>query len=91
MNTEGVDCAVAFPGLNALQFYQYAEYRRSFFGLKPFDQRNTRRRKLTPRSMPKSRNPAGLWLLPSLPPILGWVGSGYWLYIQDRAGLDGAL
>jgi multidrug efflux pump len=38
MNTEGVDYAVAFPGLNALQFTN-TEYRDRLFGLKPFDQR----------------------------------------------------
>ena len=38
MNTEGVDYAVAFPGLNALQFTNTPNTGRSFC-LKPFDQR----------------------------------------------------
>ena len=39
MNTEGVEHAIAFPGLNALQFTNTSNTGVVFFPLKPFDQR----------------------------------------------------
>jgi nicotinamide mononucleotide (NMN) deamidase PncC len=64
MNTEGVDYAVAFPGLNALQFTNTPNTGTVFFGLKPFDQRKHSAAEINARDQRENRaNPAGLWLL----------------------------
>ena len=94
MNTEGVDYAVAFPGLNALQFTNTPNTGTVFFGLKPFDQRQHTAAEINAEinaKIAQIQQGFGFSILP--PPILGLgQGSGYSLYIQDRAGLGyGAL
>ena len=94
MNTEGVDYAVAFPGLNALQFTNTPNTGTVFFGLKPFDQRKHSAAEINAEinaKIAQIQEGFGFSILP--PPILGLgQGSGYSLYIQDRAGLGyGAL
>jgi multidrug efflux pump len=94
MNTEGVDYAVAFPGLNALQFTNTPNTGTVFFGLKPFDQRKHTAAEINAEinaKIAQIQEGFGFSILP--PPILGLgQGSGYSLYIQDRAGLGyGAL
>ncbi|EPN9892355.1 multidrug efflux RND transporter permease subunit OqxB [Klebsiella michiganensis] len=94
MNTEGVDYAVAFPGLNALQFTNTPNTGTVFFGLKPFDQRKHSAAEINAEinaKIAQIQQGFGFSILP--PPILGLgQGSGYSLYIQDRAGLGyGAL
>ena len=94
MNTEGVDYAVAFPGLNALQFTNTPNTGTVFFGLKPFDQRHHSAAEINAEinaKIAQIQQGFGFSILP--PPILGLgQGSGYSLYIQDRAGLGyGAL
>ncbi|EMN3561190.1 multidrug efflux RND transporter permease subunit OqxB [Enterobacter hormaechei subsp. steigerwaltii] len=94
MNTEGVDYAVAFPGLNALQFTNTPNTGTVFFGLKPFDQRKHTAAEINAEinaKIAQIQQGFGFSILP--PPILGLgQGSGYSLYIQDRAGLGyGAL
>jgi multidrug efflux pump len=93
MNTEGVDYAVAFPGLNALQFTNTPNTG-TVFGLKPFDQRKHSAAEINAEinaKIAQIQQGFGFSILP--PPILGLgQGSGYSLYIQDRAGLGyGAL
>ena len=89
MNTEGVDYAVAFPGLNALQFTNTPNTGTVFFGLKPFDQRKHTAAEINAEinaKIAQIQQGFGFSILP--PPILGLgQGSGYSLYIQDRAGL----
>lgn len=94
MNAEGVDYAVAFPGLNALQFTNTPNTGTVFFGLKPFDQRKHSAAEINAEinaKIAQIQEGFGFSILP--PPILGLgQGSGYSLYIQDRAGLGyGAL
>ncbi|HEL9828761.1 TPA: multidrug efflux RND transporter permease subunit, partial [Klebsiella pneumoniae] len=94
MNTEGVDYAVAFPGLNALQFTNTPNTGTVFFGLKPFDQRKHTAAEINAEinaKIAQIQQGFGFSILP--PPILGLgQGSGYSLYIQDRGGLGyGAL
>jgi len=92
--TEGVASAVAFPGLNALQFTNTPNTGVVFLGLDPFA---TRTRSAVEINAEINAKVAGIQeafafsLMP--PPILGiGAGSGYSLFIQDRAGLGyGAL
>ncbi len=94
MHTEGVAHAVAFPGLNALQFTNTPNTGVVFFPLKPFDQRSRSAEEINAEI---NRKIAGLQegftfsMMP--PPILGLGnGSGYQLFIEDRANLGyGAL
>ncbi|KAA2284120.1 efflux RND transporter permease subunit [Arenimonas fontis] len=95
METEGVSHAVAFPGLNALQFTNTPNTGVVFFPLEDFGDRPGR----TAADINAEINMkiAGLQegfafsFMP--PPILGLGnGSGYQLFIEDRAGLGyGAL
>ena len=94
MNTEGVANAVAFPGLNALQFTNTSNTGVVFFPLKPFEERSLSAAEINARI---SQQIAGLKegfafsFMP--PPILGLGnGSGYQLFIEDRGNLGyGAL
>ncbi|MBL3556058.1 MULTISPECIES: efflux RND transporter permease subunit [Marinobacter] len=94
MDTEGVANAVAFPGLNALQFTNTSNTGVVFFPLKPFEERSLSAAEINARI---SQQIAGLKegfafsFMP--PPILGLGnGSGYQLFIEDRGNLGyGAL
>jgi len=92
--TEGVESAVAFPGLNALQFTNTPNTGVVFFGLKPFAERTRSAAAINAEINAKIagiQEAFAFSLMP--PPILGiGAGSGYSLFIQDRAGLGyGAL
>ena len=94
MNTEGVAYSVAFPGLNALQFTNTPNTGTVFFGLKPFNERTRSAAEINAEinaKISKIQQGFGFSIMP--PPILGLgQGSGYSLYVQDRAGLGyGAL
>jgi multidrug efflux pump len=94
MNTEGVAHAVAFPGLNALQFTNTPNTGTVFFGLDPFDERHRSAAEINAEINAKIagiKEGFAFSILP--PPILGLgQGSGYSLFVQDRAGLGyGAL
>ncbi|WP_455846129.1 multidrug efflux RND transporter permease subunit OqxB [Pantoea agglomerans] len=94
MNTEGVAYSVAFPGLNALQFTNTPNTGTVFFGLKPFNERKRSAAEINAEinaKISKIQQGFGFSIMP--PPILGLgQGSGYSLYVQDRAGLGyGAL
>ncbi|MEN4543986.1 multidrug efflux RND transporter permease subunit OqxB [Pantoea agglomerans] len=94
MQTEGVAYAVAFPGLNALQFTNTPNSGTVFFGLKPFTERKHTAAEINAEinaKIAQIQQGFGFSIMP--PPILGLgQGSGYSLYVQDRAGLGyGAL
>ena len=89
MQTEGVAYAVAFPGLNALQFTNTPNSGTVFFGLKPFNERKHTAAEINAEinaKIAQIQQGFGFSIMP--PPILGLgQGSGYSLYVQDRAGL----
>ncbi|NRH22500.1 multidrug efflux RND transporter permease subunit OqxB [Pantoea stewartii] len=94
LQTEGVAYAVAFPGLNALQFTNTPNSGTVFFGLKPFSERKRTAAEINAdinAKIARIQQGFGFSIMP--PPILGLgQGSGYSLYVQDRAGLGyGAL
>jgi len=94
METEGVSSAIAFPGLNALQFTNTPNTGTVFFGLEPFGERDRSAAEINAELNQKLagiQEGFGFSIMP--PPILGLgTGSGYSLFIQDRAGLGyGAL
>ena len=89
LSIEGVESEIAFPGLNPLQFTNTPNSGVAFFTLKPFDQRE---RSATEINAELNEKIAGLQegfafaLMP--PPIQGLGnGSGYSLFIEDRAAL----
>jgi len=94
MHTDGVAHAMAFPGLNALQFTNTPNTGAAFYPLKLFDER---RRTASEINAEINRKIGGLQegltfsFLP--PPILGLgSGSGYQLFVEDRGDLGyGAL
>ncbi|HMB56465.1 MAG TPA: efflux RND transporter permease subunit [Arenimonas sp.] len=90
LSTDGVQNAVAFPGLNALQFTNTPNTGTVFFPLKPFHERHGRSAEQINAEI--NAKIAGIQegfafsIMP--PPILGLgQGSGYSLFVQDRAGL----
>jgi multidrug efflux pump len=87
--TDGVESAVAFPGLNALQFTNTPNTGVVFFGLKPFSERHRTAKEINDELNAKFaaiQEAFAFSIMP--PPILGLgQGSGYSLYVQDRAGL----
>ncbi|MEM6049997.1 efflux RND transporter permease subunit [Erwinia sp. P7711] len=94
LHTEGVADAIAFPGLNALQFTNTPNTGTVFFALKPLDQRTRSAAEINAEINAKLATiQEGFTFSIMPPPILGLgQGAGYSLYIQDRAGLGyGAL
>ncbi|WP_034947137.1 efflux RND transporter permease subunit [Erwinia oleae] len=94
LHTDGVADAIAFPGLNALQFTNTPNTGTVFFTLKPLNQRSRSAAEINADingKLAQIQEGFTFSILP--PPILGLgQGSGYSLYIQDRAGLGyGAL
>ncbi len=92
--TEGVSDAVAFPGLNALQFTNTPNTGTVFFPLKPFGERSRSAEDINAEINAKIASiQEGFAFSIMPPPILGLgQGSGYSLFVQDRAGLGyGAL
>ena len=89
LSTEGVEDAVGFPGLNTLQFTNTSNTGTIFFPLKGFDERERSAIEIAAELQGKIfsiQEGFGFAIMP--PPILGLgTGSGYSLYIQDRAGL----
>jgi len=89
--TPGVATAVAFPGLNALQFTNTPNMGTIFFGLKPFDERKGLSAEqivaqLNGRFFGEIKEGLAFALMP--PPVLGLGNAaGYEMYVEDRAGL----
>ncbi|WP_083005187.1 efflux RND transporter permease subunit [Halomonas sp. GT] len=94
METEGVEHAIAFPGLNALQFTNTSNTGVAFLTLSAFGERSLSAAEINARI---NRGIGGLKegfafsFMP--PPILGLGnGSGFQLFIEDRGNLGyGAL
>jgi multidrug efflux pump len=94
LQTPGVDSAIAFPGLNPLQFTNTPNTGTVFITLKPFAQRSRTAAEINGEinaRIAQIQQGFAFSIMP--PPILGLgQGAGYSLYIQDRAGLGyGAL
>ncbi len=94
LSTDGVSDAVQFPGLNSLQFTNTPNTGTVFITLEPFEKRTRSAAEITGEINAKLstiQEAFGFAIMP--PPILGiGTGSGYSLYVQDRAGLGfGAL
>src|SRR5690606_833786 len=88
LSTEGVVDAVAFPGLNALQFNNTPNTGTIFFGLEKFEDRSRSAEEITAELNMKFSAVQEAFSFAFMPPaILGiGTGSGYSLYVQDRAG-----
>jgi len=94
LSVDGVSDSIAFPGLNALQFTNTPNTGTVFFTLKPLSERTRSAASINAEINAKiSQLQEGFAFSIMPPPILGLgQGSGYSLYIQDRAGLGyGAL
>jgi multidrug efflux pump len=89
LDTEGVASAVAFPGLNALQFTNTPNTGVIFFGLDAFADRDRTAKQINDELNAKfAAIQEGFAFSIMPPPILGLgQGSGYSLYVQDRADL----
>jgi multidrug efflux pump len=89
LHTDGIAHAVGFPGLNALQFTNTPNTATVFFPLKSFDERKRPAAAIAGELMGKfSQLQEGFAFAIMPPPILGiGTGSGFSLYVQDRAGL----
>ncbi|HEJ7857843.1 TPA: multidrug efflux RND transporter permease subunit SdeB [Serratia marcescens] len=94
LSVDGVTDAVAFPGLNALQFTNTPNTGTVFFALESLSTRTRTAAQITAEINARiSQIQEGFAFSIMPPPILGiGQGSGYSLYVQDRAGLGyGAL
>lgn len=94
LSVDGVTDAVSFPGLNALQFTNTPNTGTVFFALESLSTRTRSAAQINAEINAKiSQIQEGFAFSIMPPPILGiGQGSGYSLYIQDRAGLGyGAL
>lgn len=89
LETEGVSSAVAFPGLNPLQFTNTPNTGTVFFGLDPFESRSRSADEIVAELNGKLGSLQEAFSFAFTPPaILGiGSGSGFSLFIQDRAGL----
>ena len=94
LSVDGVTDAVAFPGLNALQFTNTPNTGTVFFALEPLSTRTRTAAQINAEINARiSTIQEGFAFSIMPPPILGiGQGSGYSLYVQDRGGLGyGAL
>lgn len=89
LDTEGVTSAVAFPGLNPLQFTNTPNSGTVFFGLDPFAERTRSADEINAELNGKFADLQEAFSFAFMPPaILGiGTGSGFSLYVQDRADL----
>ncbi|NYS76837.1 MULTISPECIES: multidrug efflux RND transporter permease subunit [Halomonadaceae] len=94
METEGVEHAIAFPGLNALQFTNTSNTGLTFLTLSAFGERSLSAAEINARiNQGISGLKEGFAFSFMPPPILGLGnGSGFQLFIEDRGNLGyGAL
>ncbi len=94
LSVDGVTDAVAFPGLNALQFTNTPNTGTVFFALESLSTRTRTAAQINTEINARiSQIQEGFAFSIMPPPILGiGQGSGYSLYVQDRGGLGyGAL
>jgi multidrug efflux pump len=94
LEVDGVDSTVSFPGLNALQFTNTPNTGVSFIVLKPFSERHRSAAEINAEINQKIAGIKEGFAFSFLPPAVFGLGSGsgYSLYVEDRAGLGyGAL
>ncbi|WP_025039696.1 efflux RND transporter permease subunit [Nitrosospira briensis] len=94
LGTDGVEKVAAYAGLNALQVTNTPNFSAAYVILKPFDQRSRSASAIVAELNEKfSSIEEGITFALMPPPIEGLGnGSGYSLYVEDRAGLGyGAL
>ena len=86
---EGVESEIAFPGLNPLQFTNTPNSGVVFFTLKPFEQRERSALAITAELNEKIAGIEEGFAFALMPPPIQGLGngSGYSLFIEDRAGL----
>ena len=86
---DGVASEVAFPGLNALQFTNTPNHGVVFFTLEPFEQRSRSAEEIVAELNARfSTIEEGFTFALMPPPIDGLGnGSGWTLFVEDRAGL----
>jgi multidrug efflux pump len=89
LSTEGIDHAVAFPGLNVLQFNNTPNTATVFLPLKSFDERTRPAGEIAAELQGRLGTIQEAFAFAFMPPaILGLgTGSGYSMYVQDRANL----
>ena len=89
LETEGVASAVAFPGLNPMHFNNTPNAGTVFFGLEHFRSRSRSAEAIAAElNMKFSGIQEGFAFAFQPPAVLGiGTGSGYSLFVQDRAGL----
>jgi multidrug efflux pump len=93
-SVEGVDFVQAYAGLNALQFVNTPNITTSYILLKPFDERRRSAAEINAELNAKFAGIKGGFSYALLPPPIQGLGngSGYSLYLKDRADLGyGAL
>ena len=91
---DGVDIMPAYAGFNALQFVNTPNLQASYVILKPFDQRRRTAAQINVELNAKFGSIKDAFAYALLPPPIQGLGngSGYSLYLEDRAGLGyGAL
>jgi multidrug efflux pump len=88
LSTEGVESAIAFPGLNPLQFTNTPNVATIFYGLKPFDERKRPASAIVGELMGKFQRIPEAFAFAIMPPaVLGiGAGSGFSLFVEDRNG-----
>src|SRR5258707_7158898 len=88
LETEGVEHAVSFAGLNPTQFTNTPNYAIAFVILKKFDERHVSAKQIADAIQAKlSTVKEGMAFVMMPPPILGLGnGAGYSLFVEDRAG-----
>jgi len=94
MSVEGVSNEVAFPGLNPLQFTNTPNSGVVFFPLEPFDERHSSAEQINAEITQKIAGIQEGFAFSLMPPPIQGLGngSGYSLFIEDRANLGyGAL
>ncbi|TCW79510.1 multidrug efflux RND transporter permease subunit [Burkholderia sp. SRS-46] len=94
LGTEGVEMVQGFAGLNALQGVNTPNITNSYIILKPFDQRHRSAAQINAELNARFAGISGGITYALLPPPIQGLGngSGYALYLEDRAGLGyGAL
>ena len=94
LGTDGVEMVPAFAGLNALQYVNTPNITTAYIILKPFDQRHRTAAQINADLNARFAGIKGGFAYALMPPPIQGLGngSGYSLYLEDRAGLGyGAL
>jgi multidrug efflux pump len=88
LETDGVRDAIAFPGLNPLQFTTTPNVTTIFYGLKGFDERKRSAADIAAELNRKFAGVEEAFAFAIMPPaVLGiGTGSGFSLFVEDRAG-----